>query len=194
MACAVDLPAKTLEFVSAWGGFFFGATPAELSALHVISWAAGLENSTIAWYVSVSEKFRHGTSSLIDAMRADANADIALSSPVAAITHLDDHVEVRTRAGDTFSARAAVVATPVNTWHDLEISPGLNDAKQSIATERQAGHATKVWVLVDKMPGAFFGVGWGTKLNWLSTQYNTPDGDLVVGFGVSPARAGRQRP
>ena len=49
-----------------------------------------------------------------------------------------------------------------------------------------AGHATKIWALVRNMGGNFYGVGWDTKIKWLATEYSTPQGDLLVGFGTSP--------
>jgi hypothetical protein len=78
-----------------------------------------------------------------------------------------------------------VLATPINTWHTLQIKP-LSDAKRAMASERQAGHSTKIWALVRNPPANFYGVGYDTKIKWLATEYSTPDGDLLVGFGSSP--------
>jgi hypothetical protein len=55
-----------------------------------------------------------------------------------------------------------------------------------MAEERMAGHATKIWALVRNVGGNFYGVGWDTKIKWLATEYSTPQGDLLVGFGTSP--------
>jgi monoamine oxidase len=182
----LDLPRKTRDFLMAWAGFFFGAPCSEVSGLHILSWVAGFENSAVAWYVAVSEKLAHGTASLITALIEDSAADIRLSCPVAAVESNDDRVEVTTRDGQRFSAGAAVVATPINTWHDLTISPPLNGAKSAMATERMAGHSIKIWALVRNLRGNFYGVGWDTKIKWLATEYSTPQGDLLVGFGTSP--------
>jgi monoamine oxidase len=182
----LDLPPKTRDFLMAWAGFYFGAHCSEVSGLHILSWVAGFENSAVAWYVAVSEKLAAGTAGLIKALAEDSEADIKLSAPVAAIESTDDAVAVTTRAGDRYTARAAVVATPINTWHDLTASSTLGAAKSAMAQERMAGHAIKIWALVRNLPGNFYGVGWDTKIKWLSTEYNTPEGDLLVGFGTSP--------
>ena len=166
-------------------GFFFGAHCSEVSGLHILSWVAGFENSAIAWYVAVSEKLADGTASLIRALAADSAADIRLGSPVARIEMHDDGIAVSTRDGERFTARASVVATPINTWHDLRIEPDLNGAKAAMAQERMAGHATKIWALVRNVKGSFYGVGWDTKIKWLATEYSVPEGDLLVGFGTS---------
>jgi monoamine oxidase len=182
----LDVPPMTREFLMAWAGFFFGAHCSEVSGLHILSWVAGFENSAIAWYVAVSEKLADGTAGLIRALAEDSAADIKLSSPVATIETADDGVTVTTRGGERFTARAGVVATPINTWHDLTIEPALAGAKAAMAQERMAGHATKIWALVRGVEGSFYGVGWDTKIKWLATEYSVPEGDLLVGFGTSP--------
>jgi monoamine oxidase len=183
----LDLAPKTRDFLMAWAGFFFGAHCSEVSGLHILSWVAGFENSAIAWYVAVSEKLADGTAGLIRALAADSAADIRLSSPVARIEMQDDGIAVSTRDGERFTARAGVVATPINTWQDLTIEPALTGAKAAMARERMAGHATKIWALVRNVTGSFYGVGWDTKIKWLATEYSVPEGDLLVGFGTSPS-------
>jgi monoamine oxidase len=182
----LDLPPKTRDFLMAWAGFFFGAPCSEVSGLHILSWVAGFENSAVAWYVAVSEKLAHGTASLIGALAEDSAAEIRLSSPVATVESHDDGVTVTTRDGQRFSGGAAVVATPINTWRDLTIAPPLRGAKSAMSTERMAGHSIKIWALVRNLGGNFYGVGWDTKIKWLATEYSTPQGDLLVGFGTSP--------
>jgi monoamine oxidase len=182
----LDLPAKTRDFLMAWAGFFFGAPCSEVSGLHILSWVAGFENSAIAWYVAVSEKLSAGTAGLIDALAEDSAADIKLGAPVERVENNDDGVTVTTRDGERYAARAAVLATPINSWHDLVVTPELGAGKAAMAEERMAGHATKIWALVKGVTGSFYGVGWDTKIKWLATEYTTADGDLLVGFGTSP--------
>jgi hypothetical protein len=55
-----------------------------------------------------------------------------------------------------------------------------------MADEKQTGHSTKIWALVKGLPGNFYGVGYDTKVKWVATEYNTPHGDLLVGFGTTP--------
>ncbi|MBV9164667.1 MAG: FAD-dependent oxidoreductase [Solirubrobacterales bacterium] len=182
----LELPRKTRDFLMAWAGFFFGAPCSEVSGLHILSWVAGFENSAVAWYVAVSQKLAAGTAGLIDALAEDSAADIKLGAAVDRIDTDDEGVTIATRDGGRFAARAAVLATPINTWHALTASPSLEGAKAAMAQERMAGHATKLWALVQGVKGNFYGVGWDTKIKWLATEYSTPEGDLLVGFGTSP--------
>lgn len=174
------------EYLSAWAGFFFGCQPAEVSALHVLSWVAGFENSAWAWYAAITDKFAKGTKSLVDVLAEDAGVEIVLSAPVARVDRSDDRVTVTTREGETFSAAAAVLAVPLNTWRDIDFSPALSEARRAASGEGQTGHSTKIWALVENLPEGVVGVGWGGGLNWLSCEFTLAEGTLVVGFGTGP--------
>ena len=182
----LGLATASREYLMSWAGFFFGCHPSEVSALHVLSWVAGFDSSAWAWYAAITDKFGKGTTSLVDALAADAEADVRLGSPVARIEQTTEEVRVTTRDGTELEAAAAVVATPLNTWHGVEFSPALSDLKQQAASERQTGHSTKIWALVENAPDHLVGVGWGGGLNWLSTEFVLPEGSLVVGFGTGP--------
>ncbi len=97
-------------------------------------------------------KFRDGTKSLVDAMVADAAAELRLSTPVAKVTHDDQMAVVTTRANDSFTARAVVIALPVNVLADLEFRPALMAGKLAYSRERHAGHGIKSWSLVSGAP------------------------------------------
>jgi monoamine oxidase len=180
------LPRATNEYLSSWAGFFFGCHPSEVSALHVLSWVAGFGSSAWAWYAAITDKFGKGTASLVDALAAEADADMRLSSPVARVHQDGTRVTVTTRAGEVFSGATCVVAVPLNTWRDIEFTPELSEPKRQAASEGQTGHATKIWALVENAPENLVGVGWGGGLNWLSTEFSLPEGSLMVGFGTGP--------
>jgi monoamine oxidase len=182
----LTLPRATTEYLSSWVGFFFGCHPAEASALHVLSFVAGFGSSAWAWYAAITDKFGKGTASLVDALAAEAGADVRLSTPVARVQQDETGVTVTTRAGEVFSAATCVVAVPLNTWRDIEFAPELSERKRQAASEGQTGHATKVWALVENAPENLVAVGWGGGLNWLSTEYTLPEGSLMVGFGTGP--------
>ena len=86
------------------------------------------------------------------------------------------------------TAEAVVLATPLNTWHDIEFQPGLSAAKREAADEGHVGHSVKVWALVENAPPHLVGVGVGGGLNWISTEFQLPEGQLLVGFGTSPEK------
>jgi monoamine oxidase len=182
----LKLPRATHEYLSSWAGFFFGCHPSEVSALHVLSWVAGFDCSAWAWYAAITDKFGKGTKSLVEALAGEAAADVRLSTPVARVEQDETGVTVTTRSGEVFTGIATVVAVPLNVWHDIEFSPALSPAKQAAAAERQTGHSTKIWALVENAPENIVAVGWGGGLNWLSHEFTLPEGSLVVGFGTGP--------
>jgi len=183
---AIQVSGKTRDFLLAWAGFFFGNHPSQVSALHILSWVAGFENSAVGWYVGVSEKLGKGTKGLIEAMADDSKAEIRLGCPVRSIGDTGECVSVTTRDGDSCSASAVVLATPLNTWSDISFSPALGEAKTAAAAEKHAGQSVKVWALAKNVEGNFYGVGWDTALKWVATEYTVPEGSLLVGFGCSP--------
>ena len=180
------LPPATYDYVIAWVIGAFGCDAAQVSTVGVLSWIAAYDHSVIAVHLGESEMFAHGTSSAIAAIIADSGAEVRLETPVRRIAQDDRGVSVTTQAGETYTARAAVVALPLNVLGDVEFSPGLGAARRQAAAEGHCGHATKVWALVQGAPPYFLGAGLGPGLVWLGTQRELPEGSLMVGFGPGP--------
>ncbi len=86
------------------------------------------------------------------------------------------------------------LAAPLNTWRDIVFEPELSEPKRQAASEGQTGHATKIWALAEDVPDHIVAVGWGGGLNWVSTEYVLPEGQLLVGFGTGPGAARRHEP
>ncbi|WP_423184983.1 flavin monoamine oxidase family protein [Arthrobacter sp. NyZ413] len=180
-------PVYTREFILAWASFYFGAKPSEVSALHILSWVAGFENSAVGFFTGVSQKYAHGTKQAIEAITGESRAELRLQTVVTEIDHEADSVTVRTRAGEKFTARAVIVATPINTWSDIEFDPKLEGAYSEMAKEKQTGESTKIWALVGNQETPFYGVGSSTRIKWLATEYQIPQGNLMCGFGCEEA-------
>jgi glycine/D-amino acid oxidase-like deaminating enzyme len=168
-------------------GTLLRACPNEVSALHVLSWVAGWDNSAVACFTKLTDKVVNGTITLVDAIAEDGGAAIRLSTPVTAIEQDDESARVTTRGGEVITARALVLATPINTWNDIEFTPALEGSHQQMAQEGQAGEAGKVWALVRGLDRNFYGVGLDTTFKWLATEYVTDDGQYLVGFTAAEA-------
>ena len=171
------------EYLSMWAAFAFGCAPSEVSALQVLTWVAGYDNTTWTLDDAPATKFAQGTESLVAALAEDGGADIGLSAPVASIVDAGDHIAVTTTGGDTHRARFAVLATPVNTWEDIELPVPADSPKRRYAAEGLAGHAVKLHALVDNVPDFLMASGWGGPLCWVSEQANFDGGRLLVGIG-----------
>lgn len=172
----------TREFFCSYGaGLCFGIGPDDVSALHVISWVTGCGNSAWNLFNGPTIKLAHGTAGLYNAMAE--GLDIRLSTPVARIEQHDTAVTVTSATGETFTARAAVVAVPLNTWSGIEFEPALSEAKQQFTAERLAGRDVKLWIQVRNAPRYFASLAWDAPLEWLSTEFERDEGAIMVGFG-----------
>jgi monoamine oxidase len=172
----------TKELFNSYGaGLCFGIGPDDVSALHVISWVTGCGNSAWNLFNGPTIKLAKGTASLYNALAE--GLDVRLSSPVARVEQDGDSVTVTTAAGDTFTARAAVVAVPLNTWANIEFAPALSAGKQQFTEERLAGRDVKLWVQARNVPRYFASLAWNAPLEWLSTEFERDEGSIMVGFG-----------
>ena len=124
------------EYLSMWAAFAFGCDPSDVSALQVLTWVAGYDNTTWTLDDAPATKFAQGTESLVTALAQDGGADIGLSAPVASIVDAGDHVEVTTTGGDTHRARFAVLAAPINTWEDIELPLPADSPKRRLRRRR----------------------------------------------------------
>ena len=182
----LDLPAITFDYLLTWAGFSFGCHPDEVSAIHVLSWVAGFDNTPWTLHDAPADKLADGTQTLVDALAQDGQADLQYSSPVAGVRQEAGRVLVETRDGRTVEGHTAVLAAPLNTWHDIEFTPELSAPKRAAAAEGHAGHATKIWALATELPAELTAFGWGGGLSWVSEQTPLADGRLLVGIGTDP--------
>jgi phytoene dehydrogenase-like protein len=85
---------------------------------------AGSGGSVTRWTVAamLAPTVHGGISALTAALRAEAGR-ILLDTPVRTLADDGAGVDVTTAAGDAHRARAAVLAIPLNTWRDVDVSP-----------------------------------------------------------------------
>ncbi|HWI70983.1 MAG TPA: NAD(P)/FAD-dependent oxidoreductase [Baekduia sp.] len=168
------------EYLRSWVS---ASAPEESSALGLLAMLVVFDNSPWRLYNSMDEKLEHGTKALVEAIAEDADADIRLQAPVASVHQDDSQVTVTTRAGDTYTAGVAVLATPVNTWHDITFTPDLSSGKRAVVERPHVGRGLKVWLQLTDVPSEGV-IGWGGTegINWMLRDRQHPDGDLYVGF------------
>lgn len=182
----LGLSAAALATLSQQASVHYGAPADEVSALYLLGEIATrytpFAQQTLA--LDVLDSFRDGTKALLDALIAEASAEVHLSSPVRRVVRTADHVEVVTDATERFLARTAIVATPLNCWHDIDFHPALHPAKRAVTSQGHAGHFAKVWLLADGLPEPdFFAAGAPDGFQWIRTERVTDRGSLLTGFG-----------
>lgn len=181
-----EIDSAAQAFIAAFVGLNLGCAPDDASALHFLTWIAGMGNSPWTMSTVLTQKFEKGTISLVDAMVAEAGADVRLSSPVARVEQDDLGVTVTTRSSEVVRARTAIVATPLNTWRDVEFSPALSEPKATAAAAGHSGHAVKPWALVKGVPDYFASWAWDGGMCYLATEFELEQGSVMVGFAHAP--------
>jgi len=177
----LGLGTHTRELASVLLSSEAGLYAKQASTLHwlrLIAAAGGL----LRFLAVDNQSFLHGTVSLLEALLADADADVQLSSPVHLIAQDAGGVRVSTEAGE-YEARAAVVTIPPGVLRQVEFEPPLSEAKREATAESHAGTGTKVWAVVRGAPDDFFAVGRAPGIDIAWTYAQEKDGNLVVGFG-----------
>jgi len=191
----LGLSTRVRAFLDIWARLGSGCTSEEWSGLQLLAWIAALDWSVLGYFAEVSEVIETGTASLLEAIVADADVEIRLSEPVAAIRDAGDEVVVRLVDGGELRAGAAVVAVPVNLWSSIDFGPPLAGARLELAAAGHPGRMQKVWVHARGAPANLVALGSETGFVWLSAEYPVGgDEQLLVGFasppsGVDPADA-----
>lgn len=168
----LELPSATYEFYTAALSTYVGGHPHDFSALHTLGCIATLGKSPYnAFHGVLVDKFANGTADLLHRMVDEAGIDLHLSTPVHSVRQDDNGVLVTSVEGDTFSARACVVAVPTNTIRQIDLSPVLSDAKADALAANHPGRGYRVNFLVEGAPEGFFALGWRAGLQMVVTEY-----------------------
>jgi monoamine oxidase len=179
--------AGTSGFFTFLSSFISGRYPHEVSALPPLQFVAQLDYSLIRAWGVLDEYTEEGISTLVDAMAADSEADIRLSTPVASVRQDPSGAAVTTVAGDTFTASTVVVATPVACWKNITFDPPLSAGKLAyLGDGTQNSRAVKVHMQVKNAPKAPFALGNTVTENGAAVLYADHDlgenGQMMTGF------------
>ena len=130
-----------------------------------------------------------GTRALLGAIASGAPFERLLGAPVSAVRYDADRVEVETRDGTMFAARAAVVAVPLNTLGQIEFTPALPEDKRRAIALGQASRGIKIMIRARGEPIMQNSVRPGHPFGYLDTEALDGDGSqLMIGFGSDAAR------
>jgi monoamine oxidase len=165
----------------------FGA-PDEVSLAWVLQrmadgvWSYEAVNALFAIY-----RLEGGMASLIDAMVEDGGFEVKTSSPVAAIAHDGAGATVTLKDGSELSARAVVVALPVNVWKTIEFTPELSDAHAAAAEQGMVNpDVSNMLMHVRGVPDpVVMMAAFGTRPFDILTTYSLlDDGQLLAGYCI----------
>ncbi len=136
-----------------------------------------------------------GTGALVAAIADAAVFDRRLSTPVAAVVRDGEDVEVHTRAGEAFVARAAIVAVPLNALGGIEFSPPLPEDKLRAIELGQASQGVKVMIHARGEGVSQNSIRYLHPFGYLSSEILLDDGtQLMIGFGGDAEQLRSRRP
>lgn len=131
---------------------------------------------------------RYGTRSLLAAIHRPELHETRLSTPVAAVTKSGGHVEVHTRAGETFACRRAVVTVPLNTLGRIAFEPALPELKREGIALGQASKGVKIFIRARGRERLVNTIRPGHPFGYLDTEWLLEDGSqIMIGFGLDSA-------
>ena len=118
----------------------YAMDPARLSLLFVVL-------SELAYAEADAEgiealRVKGGNDQVPEALAAELDGEVSLSSPVSAISQDGDGVQVRSAGGDV-AADHAVITVPLSTLSAIDLSPALDPGDRGAAEAIQYGAATK---------------------------------------------------
>lgn len=125
-----------------------------------------------------------GMAALLHSMAGEHTFEVRLSSPVAAVEQTSDAVLVRTRFGETYLARAVVVAVPLNVLGDISFSPALSPERQAAASDGYSGQGLKQIIHAEGDLERFVAIAPDDEpITWLQVVRSVDDAILLVGYG-----------
>ena len=163
------------------------ARPQESSYLDQLRWFALGDFNVWNMFDNLARyRIKGGSKVLIDRIHGDSRAETRLATPVTAISQKNDGVEVLTARGDSFRARMAIAALPMNCYNDIMFEPELSKVKTQQSRARHTGSGTKVYVRIKGRERMVECTGtYDMPLNFMWTEYDDDDSQILVGFGSS---------
>jgi monoamine oxidase len=130
-----------------------------------------------------------GTRALLEAVAAGADFAQRLEVDVAAVSDRGSDVVVESRAGESFTGRAAIVAVPINALRRIAFSPPLAGACVEAVAGGQASRGIKIFIRARGAPLRAGAIRAGHAFGYLDTDTIFDDGtQLLIGFGPDAAR------
>lgn len=178
---------RVREFLLMWAGLGSGALASEWSVLTALSLIAAMGNSVYGWYGAVTDAFEIGAGGVVEKLVAESGAAVELGAEVTRIEQDGDSVTVTVRDGRSWSAPAAVVATPLAVWPEIEFSPPLPADKLEPARRNHPGRMKKTWMVVAGIPENLYASAWGTEFVQMFPEAAEPDGLVTLGMCAPPS-------
>jgi monoamine oxidase len=183
------LTQEEYDILHGWIASDFCGDPGEGAVTQILRWWAFSQGNWETQSAMISTfRLKKGTSALIEALAADAAAEVKLSTIVKRIEQNENDVKVLTEDGSAFKGKAVIVTVPLTTLQDIDFQPELSLEKQASSKEGQTSKGVKVWARVKGKLEPFDALapGW-YPLNSVHLDRYVDADSILVGFGPSAA-------
>jgi monoamine oxidase len=172
-----------------WATNFNGDT-ADGGYAQALRWCALAGGSwQLLFEACATYKVQGGTRRLMEAMLADADADVRLGARVTAVSQEAGTATVTLAGGEQLTAACVVVTLPLNVLDTLSFDPPLSDTKRRAARRGQTSKGTKVWARLRGELPPFVALAPGSAPFTLCQVEYVQDGTTtVVAFGSDSTR------
>jgi monoamine oxidase len=157
----------------------------DAGAVSVLRWHALSGYSLeLTQYTGGRVTLTRGTRALVEAIAGGAPVDRRLETVVAGVAQRGESVEVETRDGETFAARAVVIAVPVNALGAIEFTPQLSETKRQAIALGQSSRGIKIFIRARGEEISQNSIRPGHPFGYLDTEQMLDGGEqLMIGFG-----------
>lgn len=178
---SLKLPPVTRQLVLSWAWNMMGQPVDEASALWVLQFIAAHGYSVFGIVLSIDEVLTDGTSALVEAMAKDV-PEVRCGAVVNAVKQRSAGVEVVVDSDEVFQARHVVLATPLNTWRNIDFDPPLPADQRALVDDGHGGRGLKLLIQVSNVPAGISCTGDGVLPTLYDYMAAEDGGRILVGF------------
>lgn len=178
---SLKLPPVTRQLVLSWAWNMMGQPVDEASALWVLQFIAAHGYSVFGIVLSIDEVLTDGTSALVEAMAKDV-PEVRCGAVVNAVKQRSAGVEVVVDSDEVFQAWHVVLATPLNTWRNIDFDPPLPADQRTLVDDGHGGRGLKLLIQVSNVPAGISCTGDGALPTLYDYMAAEDGGRILVGF------------
>lgn len=178
------LPPSVQREVMAWWAISGSGDPDLIAVTELLT--PKLAHGLMAKLEELAFTVQGGMQALVTATAKASGAALRLGDPVIGLDTGSDGVAATLQGGQVITARAALVAVPVNTLGQIDFAPPLSPPQQVVRQRGHAGRAVKLLIRARGVAPGTLATGETAGLRWIYADHFLPDGaTLLIGFALA---------
>jgi monoamine oxidase len=169
----------------AWWCISGNGDPSQISAAEFLSSCAHGNGSPEGMMHALRHTLVSGAGDLARRMIESCGASLNLGMEVHSIQQFRSEVLASCRNGNSYRAKAALVALPLNVLRTIRFAPSLGLRKSEAIVLGHGGRSFKIWIKAEGLQVGTLATGGLSGLQWAFVEREAADGKaLIVGFGL----------